>query len=720
MQKIHFKRPISIYRRYRNYFIVSFVCWFFLFQDKYFEFISPLTFTGWDTHGWVFRNFLYFRDSLSSGIIPFWNPYIQSGSTFLNINNVGFFYPFEFFFVGLGLVINPLLAYEIWVQCIIVIGGLGLFLLLKRRGIDQDISFFGALMFSIVVLSPLVGQIGYAVSFGSLPWLLLACDKLSDKSNAAPLQWLLWGILFVFYISAGYFWLNIIILVIGFIFAALKVCIRECKVDKWKPYKHNWISEPSILFLFTIGSLLTFIMTPGLLNMRFNYSLLNGDFISPDGRLRGLKSMGGGAGHGGALETLIGNIDPLISKNQPWWKEFAFNYGAGWTIWIFFIFTLSIKWSKQQFFWLTIAVLGIIYSAGGETTLGKFISQIPVINGNRYWLGVGTSFASIALLFVIIEKISFLSSAEITIRETLIRLSIIVFAFLGLLNYLHSPISLYILVLANGFLIALFCLYKSSVIRFLILSLLLGLNIFVILFSPYRAESNSPLTSQVFQEIDQRKIEITSNDNFRKLDLASSYNYWDTDWLYKKILFNHGYNHLGSPQYWYIKTNPFLRDLIVISQEARPDGDIKRVNYKNDNEYLEKVAAEVMVDPFTPLIERQKYSLIVKNEKFDSKITNLKIDPNQILFNVSTNDRAHVFINSIYAPGWHLFVNGIERQMYSANHIFVGFDLPRSGIYSVKFVYKPYIEIFCLSIPYLALLLYLTLKILRWYRVRKI
>ena len=151
------------------YELISLCFWFALFQDKFTGLVTARTYTGWDTHSYGFVYFLYFSDALQSGSIPLWNPFIQSGNFFPNFFNVGLFYPFELLFVFLGWLIGPLLSYELMVQAIIIIGGLGAFFLFCHWKTEEYVAFIGALLYAIIILSPLVGQVWYTVSFSGLP-----------------------------------------------------------------------------------------------------------------------------------------------------------------------------------------------------------------------------------------------------------------------------------------------------------------------------------------------------------------------------------------------------------------------------------------------------------------------------------------------------------------------------------------------------------------------
>lgn len=127
-------------------------------------------YTGWDTHDLGFVNFLYFSDSLKNGIIPLWNNFIQSGAFFPNFLNIDDFFPFQLFFIGLSWALNPLFTYDLMIQAVVLIGGIGSYLLFRFWTKDKLIAVFGSIAF-VSLLIPIIGQKMFIVSLSSLPWI---------------------------------------------------------------------------------------------------------------------------------------------------------------------------------------------------------------------------------------------------------------------------------------------------------------------------------------------------------------------------------------------------------------------------------------------------------------------------------------------------------------------------------------------------------------------
>jgi len=688
------------------YFLIALCFWLAAFQDKFTGLFSSRTFTGWDTHSYGFVYFLYFSDALKSGFIPLWNPLIQSGNFFPNFFNAGLFYPFELFFVVLGWVIGPLLSFELMIQVSIIIGALGTYWLLRSWKIDLFLALIGAIFYSLIVLAPVVGQIWYTISFASLPWLIFACAYLSDKKpRSLNLSWLLFGLLYVFFISGGYLWLNLMNLLLAFSFVAAKQIFSTAPSINTRRFSFHWLAEGPVLLLLYIACIYACIVLPCFLHLQFNYSEFLGDFASPDGRLRGLKLLGQTAGHGGALETIIGNIDPLISFNQPWAKEGVFTYGGGWTLWILLTISLITKWSKRQIYWLVLLAFVITYSAGSDTLLGSIVMHIPIVNGNRYWLGVGTSYASIFLLFIVIDKLSLFNKNDSNKKGLFIRLSIVAILGITFLMYMYAPLIEYWMLILSSLFLGVFILSRSHLMSSCALISLVVMNLSYVLITPYRAYSNPILEKEYLERITNRQQAITVTQNHRQLATGIELNYYDTDWIYQKLPFAHGYNHLGNPLYWYVKNSPFLENMVVATQLARPALEINRHKLKSDNEYAEKIAADVLSDPLVPTIQPSDYKAIKASDQFASVISNLEVNPNNVQFTIDINAPAHIILNMLYAPGWSATINGKIQASYSANHLFQGVDLDAPGKYQVDFHYRPYLSIALLSSPYALLVL---------------
>jgi len=370
-------------------------------------FIKPLigkTYTAWDTHYLGFVNFLYFSDSLRDGFFPLWNNFIQSGTFFPNLFNVGLFYPFQLTFVALSWIINPVYIYELMLQTIILIAGIGTYLFFMKTTKDKLISAFGAITFAIVFLVPITGQIGFLFSLSSLPWMMLASISILENKHAGnDLIYVIWGVMIGMYISSGYPWMNCINLIIVTIFSsgiAIKLFLNSKNHEK----KELYASMMSIIvFLSSIALTYACVVLPGYLNMLSNYHMFFGDYITPEPRLRNLSTGAEHFAYSSIYMAIIGAIDPRIAINNPQWLANMPNwsFGAGWILWLLFLALPRKRQNKNEWqtFWSILLVLSLLYSAGDSNFLGKIITNTPIINANRWWF-CDVFYSIICLLFL--------------------------------------------------------------------------------------------------------------------------------------------------------------------------------------------------------------------------------------------------------------------------------------------------------------------------------
>jgi len=317
------------------------------------------------------------------------------------------------------------------------------------------------------------------------------------------------------------------------------------------------------------------------------------------------------------------------------------------------------------------------------------------------------------LLFIVISKLELIAHGFADHRILLKRIGLVFIAASLFLFLLYAPRVEYVIISISCICLAIFCLYRLKPVGKIALLSIACLSAFYVLYIPYRAYSNPALLPTYLEVIANRKQDARTTENHRKLDPGSEFNYYDTEWLYQKIPFAHGYNHLGNPRYWYVKNNPILNKIVVVTQSARADTRIQRTNFKTDNEYAQQLGGDVLSQPIIPAIETGRFAPIESSSGFAYELLNLRVDPNSVSFEVQVNDPAHIILNMLYAPGWHLLVNGVAQKQYQANYLFQGFDVSAAGKYQFQFIYRPYTEIFLLGVPYIVLLVLMLVALRR-------
>lgn len=695
----------------RIFFIIT-ATWLACFSNP----IRGISYTSWDTHDLGFVNFLYFSDSLRSGVFPLWNHFIQSGTFFPNFNNIGLFSPFQLIFVALSWVISPVYAYELMIQIVVLIGGVGAYLLCRTYTSDRLIALFGAIAFAVVVLVPIVGQIGILISLSSFPWLIFACIKIMERRGDGVLRYVTLGVLGALYLVSGYLWMNLIHLAIAAIFS-LGLLVKEYLRAEAQEKKAVVSSVVSLLIFFgTMVLLYGCLMLPGYLSMNFNYSLFSGDYENPEPRLRSLVASQHFS-YSSIYKALVGAVDPRIIINDgPWMADAPrWSWGGGWVLLILFLAISTRKFFGMQIFWLGLMIVAFLYSAGDSNFAGKFIEKTPILNANRWWF-IGVTYATICLVFLVIPRLVALK--ERAGRQQQFSFLTPVYDFqtllvgalsIYLLAYFKSSAFEFVLVEVIVVLVVLLSRVNNKTYWNNLLTLLIGASVFAIAHMPYDILSvNHYLAASgadnYSQQIRDREKNVVITKNYRKLGEGDVYIFND-EWLLKKIPFSHGYNNLGNPYAWYVKNEPYLEHLVVVTRDVRQGNEIERKSFASDNEFAKAMMGDVLADMGRPTIDTAHFRSLLQRPDFKWQLDELKVEPNTASMRVTTDDSAFLIFNNVDHPGWDIYVNGKKAELVRANHIFQGVFLEGAGSYEVVFKFRPALTIALILLPYLVLFL---------------
>lgn len=677
-------------------------------------FIKPIvgkTYTAWDTHDIGFVNFLYFSDSLNNGIFPLWNHFIQSGTFFPNLNNTGLFSPFQLLFVALSWVISPVYAYELMIQAAVLIGGIGSYLLFRSFTSDRLIALFGATAFAVAVLVPIVGQIGILISLSSFPWIIFACVKIMENRGGGALRYVNLGALGALYLVSGYLWMNLIHLIIAAIFS-LGIGIKKYMGEEAQEKKAVVSSVVNLLLFFgTVVLLYGCLEFPGYLSMHFNYGLFDGDYESPEPRLRSLSG-NEHFSYSSIYKALVAAIDPRIMiNNGPWLADSpTWSWGAGWVLWIAFLMTPRKKPFGQQAFWLMLMIVALMYSAGNSNFVGDWVKNIPVINANRWWFN-GIFYVTICLVFLAVAKLSSLKEIPIGSKNHAFRLLLVGASSLLFLVYFRSSAFEFALVITSLVLVWLLGRERNHAKWANLLTALIGLNVLAIASMPY---SGISLPARYLlasgdggysQQVISREKQVAITQNFRRLGEGHDYIYSDEQWLLKKIPFSHGYNNLGNPYYWYVKNEPFLERLVLVTQNVRQEMKLERKNFNSDNAFAETMMGDVLANMGRPTIDVTHFRNLLQRPDFKWQLNELKVEPNTASMRVTTDAAAFLIFNNVDDPGWNVYVNGKKAELVRTNRIFQGVFLEGAGSYDVVFKFRPVLTIALILLPYVILFL---------------
>ncbi|GDX89462.1 hypothetical protein LBMAG45_13180 [Nitrospirota bacterium] len=243
------------------------------------------------------------------------------------------------------------------------------------------------------------------------------------------------------------------------------------------------------------------------------------------------------------------------------------------------------------------------------------------------------------------------------------------------------------------------------------LTALIGLNVLAIALMPYSGISFPPRYLLVTdyggyeQKVISREKQVAISQNFRRLGEGHDYIYSDEQWLLKKIPFSHGYNNLGNPYYWYVKNEPFLERLVLVTQNVRPEMELERKNFNSDNAFAETMMRDVLADMGRPTIDAIHFRNLLQRPDFKWQLNELKVEPNTASMRVTTDAAAFLIFNNVDHPGWNVYVNGKKGELVRANRIFQGVFLEGAGSYDVVFKFRPVLTIALILLPYLVLFL---------------
>lgn len=677
--------------------------WALIFAHKH------MTYTGWDTHDFFVVNFMYFSDSLKNGVIPLWNHFILSGSDFVNFGNVGLFSPFLLIFVPLSWIINPLYAYEIMIQCSILLGSIGWFFLMRTYSIDRKISLFGASAYALAVLVPLVGQIEFIYALGSFPWLLFACIKISRVGVIKSIHCIFWGTIWFLFAVYGYLWLNLINLLIAGLFS-IGLCTQVASATGASSQSLRSCIVNLMIFLATICFLYACLELPALLSMKFHYGIFNGDFVSPEPRLRGLKPPEVFS-FSSIYYSIIATIDPyILQNNATLFKEvLKWSVGVGIIPTLIFFIAPWNKFSWQLLFWISLIISALLYSAANNTVLGKLIRVIPLINANRWWF-MGLVYVFMALLISAIPRLALFQDPAFNLKRHKIKVLLVSGLMLSLFIYYHAPVREYVVLMIGTVLIFLLGIVKNKKAWNGVIIILMLINIMAFasilhsnFYQGFLLLANDD--KHYAQQISDRNKSTTITKNFRRLGAGHDYIYNDVHWLMRKVPFSHGYNILSNPLYWYIKNEPFLSSIVTVTQLIRKPKDIRRSAYSSDNTFADALIADIKEDPNRPLVEKAHYRNLPIQQDFTWNLDKLEINPNSALMQVRTNAKAYLLFNNVDFPGWNVYVNGIKSPLIRINRIFQGVFLDGPGTYEVMFKFRPVLTIAAIALPYIVLFL---------------
>ncbi|MBN8216012.1 MAG: hypothetical protein J0L75_05185 [Spirochaetes bacterium] len=249
------------------------------------EILLRQNFTSWDKFDLLYPNLLYFADSLRSGILPFWNPLTGPGeSLFHNVNTAYLFTPYSLLYLLFSSFLNPILAHEAVLQCVVLFGGMGAFFFLRRCRVAFLPALFSSALYGPLLSNLILGQPGFLSSVALFPWLFYWVVSLEDDAEGPRLPVLLFGALtLAIFLISGYPFLNMVFVGLAGIFFLSRAIHRYVTRREWP--KKAALLRLSLFFGLLLLAYLAFVL-PGMHAYQARYLPFTGDFIPPDRLIR--------------------------------------------------------------------------------------------------------------------------------------------------------------------------------------------------------------------------------------------------------------------------------------------------------------------------------------------------------------------------------------------------------------------------------------------------
>ena len=660
-------------------------------------------YTAWDTHDFGFTNFLYFSDSIFQGIIPLWNPFIQSGTFFPSLNNAGLFSPLVFPFALIAHFLSPVVVYEWLIQFIILLGGIGTYLFCRSAKLEHDLACLGATIYLITTLIPNMGQFGFIFTLSLLPWMLAAAHAITERKLSLA-AWPLFGVLCGFAMASGYPWMNLVNCGIFVGYTAFLHCSDRSNSR-----------EVAFRFIyFLLPALLTYslFIFPGYSDLIFNYSNFAGDYIYPAEEVqRGINSSTLKSHHYDSLWTAIKVlINPdLFGVTFAGWRS---ETTTGWSMGVGFITALLLVNAALKkpeiklvyYFWIALAAAGLFYASANQP-MAYLSKHLPLFSSNRWWfLGLDYSVIALLVLALLWTQDAF-SKAALTLPGglglTVIKYGVLLVLILFLLGQRipAGPVLIILSAIAVLTFQELTRNRRGQIIFLTVLAVAEALLLVRTWANDNTYGSSFLMNKRYSEQVKQRNSSpIIINQNER---ITTS-----TDWHISKTPSSGGNNNLGNPLYWYIQGTPIVSQLFTLANNSRQEKTIRRADYKNDNTYVDAIIGDILSNPQIPTAD---IPLTINSElgtSTPSRILHTELQPNKGIVSVEIAEPTLVIFNSNYAPGWEAYVNGKPVPLIKINHLFMGVEIKESGHQNVTFEYKPTMVIVTIFLPYIALLIF--------------
>lgn len=207
---------------------------------------------GGDLESFLWPTYRYAAETLRSGELPFWNPYLYSGSPYAADNQSGLFYPPNLFFALLPDV--PYRAMEWLVAMHVLFAGTGMYFAARyhhpHAKPQAPLAAALAFQFSSLFITH-IGNLNIVATCAYLPWAWLFLHRMQDKRNLSS------AVTLAFVLSLA--------TLVGHAQMAIVIAIATSLSALWitvaLPNKTQWVGLCTLVVTLTLG-LCAFFVVP--------------------------------------------------------------------------------------------------------------------------------------------------------------------------------------------------------------------------------------------------------------------------------------------------------------------------------------------------------------------------------------------------------------------------------------------------------------------------
>lgn len=600
----------------------------------------------WDTYEYSYPIALFLRDSIQSGILPMWNPFILSGDPIFAHPAVSAYHPFNLIVALAPSSLNSFTLYQILTAACPLVGATGVIFLSRMAGLSHLSAAIIGSTYGIAAFGPLLGQVAVSFSTALFPWTAAAAIFLFSETRFSTHKSILLGAVAALQFWGGYFGS------ILYSVCAIAIILAVHFVRAKPPARSSIINfglSAFVFFTLTAPHIYAVIE-----NRNFYFTNIRKDFLTPDPRVRGISL------HESQVVEVIPNERTLIGillNDRDMASDGAFwVLGPGYLMLGLLIISLT---QLRRSSWLinswVLLILGTSYLLGPKSLVFDFVFEfIPLLNGIRYPVFFYPFFL---LLVALIGSITFdqlTQHLSVRVRWALVLLVVIETMVFGFSSDL----------------------YKDRVPHIL-----------------KSVDTNELLSLSLANRSEQ----VSVKTNLRSMRQSEEIIFFDKKWIVEKSLSNHGYSTADTPAYWYLKDAKILSQIAYCPTESV----IFNMPVRLGNKEFEKIGEVAhTLESSSVLLERSTKNL------GGCDIEEVRVSPNEISIRLKSSIDTLLVVNSKYYPGWRADVDGVPAQIFKANILFSAVLIPGMSapqIVTLKFEPLSYLILLWITLPSAAL-----------------